>query len=215
MSCQNSLYQDDSQKSELYKKRAAFLADSSAARNIVTYLRSIELKPRLQKLNEGNIGRALQLIQKTNQFNLRSVRYTSSQLQSFDNRSEICFLVGLEDCYGDHGLIGIVVLRLIDDSSAFIDTFALSCRVLGRFLESWVLSEIVDLCNNKKIKTLYGEFVASGKNSLVKDFYINHGFDVVDSYELGLHEVMDENKGVLYRCYVDEVILKNLEAYRG
>jgi FkbH-like protein len=187
---------DDVRKTSQYHNRARFIKDSRNSRNELEYLKSIKLTPKIHELSDANIARAEQLCAKTNQFNLRTIRYQASDLhQISENNNQFCFLVSLSDIYGDHGIVGLVTLKHIDFENVFIDTFLLSCRVLGRHLEAWVLKIIVNIVQPFGYKCLVGEFKPTNKNLVVKDFYLNHNFrllkkemisaDVIEFLEMG------------------------------
>ena len=118
----------------------------------------------------------MQIIHKTNQFNLTTKRYTLDQIQDFKkNKKNNIFLIDLKDKYESHGLISIMMLRL-EDNFIYIDNFAMSCRVLGRHLESWAISKVAEYAKKNKFKFVVGEYIKSKKNMIVKDLYKNLGF---------------------------------------
>ena len=88
-------------------------------------------------------------------------------------------MISLKDLYGDHGIIGLMILKKIDNYSIFIDTFLISCRVFGRYLETWMLYEIKKICKKKGIKKIYGEHIVTDKNKTIcKDFFKKHSFKI-------------------------------------
>tara|TARA_A100001011_G_C14233455_1_gene809913 strand:- start:1063 stop:1473 length:411 start_codon:yes stop_codon:yes gene_type:complete len=90
--------------------------------------------------------------------------------------NDLCFLVSLEDLYGSHGLVGLVCMKKLDDRTAFLDTFLMSCRVLGRHLESWMLRQALTRCKNLQIKNLIGGFVPSERNLVASSFFADNHF---------------------------------------
>ena len=140
----------------------------------IKYLKSIKLEPKVINLNKDNIARASQMTQKTNQFNLRTKRYSMNDILKLNKKeyTEIK-LISLKDLYGDHGIIGLMILKKIDKYSIFIDTFLISCRVFGRYLETWMLYEIKKICKKKEIKKIYGEHIVTDKNKIFVDFFKN------------------------------------------
>ena len=84
-------------------------------------------------------------------------------------------MVQLNDVYGDHGIVGLIILKELEKKYLLIDTFLMSCRVFGRYLESWMLSEIFKLAKVNKFKFIIGHYSQTPKNIVVKDFYsLNH-----------------------------------------
>ena len=89
---------------------------------------------------------------------------------------DFIFLVSLKDNYGDHGIVALVCLEQLSEKSIFIDTFLVSCRVLGRHLESWILSEILKRMLKYELRYLIAEFIETEKNAVAKNFLNNYGF---------------------------------------
>ena len=144
----------------------------------ISYLKSIKLKPKIHLLNSSNITRAVQLCSKVNQYNLRSKRHSEKDLLKFSKENKnFCFLISLKDIYGDHGNIGLICLKKINSNYVFLDTFLMSCRILGRHLESWILKNILEISKKNKFNYLIGEFIPSKKNIIAKEFLKNHKFN--------------------------------------
>jgi FkbH-like protein len=179
------LNKDDLNKTQQYHNRAKFIRDKTDVVDEKTYLKSIKLTPTIYGLDESNINRATQLCNKTNQFNLRTIRHTTQDLMDMNNQKKgLCFVVGLTDVYGEHGIVGLVCLKIIRPHTIFIDTFLMSCRVIGRHLESWMLNEIVNYCKNNGFTRLIGEYISSKNNILVEQFYEQHNFKLLEENEL-------------------------------
>ena len=141
---------EDENKTLQYKKRFEFISEKKISKNEKDYLKSIKLNPKIIKIDKSNISRASQLTLKTNQFNLRTVRYGLSEMKKIiSDKNNFSFLISLQDLYGDHGNIGLVILKRINSKTFFLDTFILSCRILGRHLETWIIKKIFDLLKKK------------------------------------------------------------------
>jgi FkbH-like protein len=126
----------------------------------------------------NSIGRARisQLINKSNQFNLTSRRYTESEVANLEADSGVLTLQArLRDRFGDNGMIGVAVCRR-QGGAWDIDTWLMSCRVLGRRVEELFLAEIVRAAREQGVETLRGRFIPTGKNDLVRDHYKKLGF---------------------------------------
>jgi FkbH-like protein len=164
---------EDISKSDQYKSRAEF---KKAKKNVSfdqgEFLKQINLKPLMSNVNSSNLSRSAQLTQKTNQFNLRTQRYTETEIEEMlSNNDNQCFILSAVDDFGDHGHIGLSVVKYnYDFSSAFLDTFLLSCRILGRDIELWMMQSILNKLNQDGIKTLEIEYIETERNGLVKDF---------------------------------------------
>ena len=168
---------DDLNKKKQYINRAKFIIDKKETINENIYLKSINLKPNAQEVSESNINRAVQLCSKTNQFNLRSIRHNHADLNMIlKSNKEFCFLTSLKDKYGDHGYVGLICLTKIDSKFVFLDTFLLSCRILGRHLEAWMLKQALLRAFNHGYQYIAGEFLKTPKNNIVHNFLSTHGF---------------------------------------
>jgi len=174
---------EDKLKTKQYKLREKFIENKSTFNSELNYLKSIKLKPALVKINSSTINRATQLCQKTNQFNLRTVRYNSEQILKL-NKEDICFLVHLSDIYGDHGIVGLICLRIIDKKFIFLDTFLMSCRIIGRHVEAWILNEIKKIAKKKKISKILAEFIPTSKNQIAESFLKDHKFQKISKKQL-------------------------------
>jgi len=177
---------EDKKKTIQYKQRASFIQNKPKFNNEKSYLKSIKLKPSLVKINKSTISRAVQMCQKTNQFNLRTVRYNANELFEI-NKKNICFLINLSDSYGDHGIVSLVCLKIVDKKYIFIDTFLMSCRILGRHLESWILNEIKKIAVKKKIKFILAQFIMTKRNQISKSFLEKNNFKRISIKKLNLN----------------------------
>ena len=140
------------------------------------YLRDLKLQMHVESVNEYNLARITQLIQRSNQFNLRTIRYTSSEIsQIASSESFLSLAFSLEDKYGKYGLISFVIVSL-SNSNAFVDTWVMSCRVLNRGVEDFILNTIVEMLRERKVDQLEGEFIPTSKNKIVENLYLNLGF---------------------------------------
>ena len=108
---------------------------------------------------------------KTNQFNLRTVRMSEADVRNLINqKNEISFMCEVKDIYGDHGIIGLAILKKINRDIFYLKNFLLSCRILGRKIEYWFLEKILQNLKKKNAKSLVIGFVPSEKNHVAKLF---------------------------------------------
>ena len=123
--------------------------------------------------------RIAQLTQRSNQFNLRTVRYTESEIAALaEDPNSITRYMTLTDRFGEHGLISVVILKKREDS-LFIDTWLMSCRVLRRGVENCLFNEVVELTKQAGCRYLVGEYLPTAKNAMVADFYPSFGMERV------------------------------------
>jgi FkbH-like protein len=175
------LSEEDLRRAEMMaeeEKRHRFL---EAAGSYEEFLCSLEMVAEFSSLSEGNLPRAAQLTQKTNQFNLTTRRYGKSDLAALTVGGRyLGLVVRLRDRFGDSGLVGFALVEM-GEGFWRIDTFLLSCRVLGRGLETTMLSQIARLAQQRAVPRLVGEFIATGKNQPAAAFFRDHGFNSTGS----------------------------------
>lgn len=160
-------YQVESQRAQLQK---SFTNESE-------YLASLNMLSLVEPFNKFNTPRVAQLSQRSNQFNLRTIRYTDAEIELIANSEKYyTFALTLEDKFGDNGLISIIILNLEDQDVLFIDTWLMSCRVLKRGMEQFVLNTIVDFAIDKGFSKIKGEYIPTAKNQMVENHYDNLGF---------------------------------------
>ena len=163
---------EDKNKTLQYINRSKFIYDLKKSKSLeIKYLKSIKLKPSFQKINLKNISRAAQMCEKTNQFNLRTIRLKEKFfIDIISSKKYFCELVSLKDQYGDHGIVGLYIAKKINKNEAFLENFIMSCRILGRYLEYWMMQRVLKVIKNKKIKLLRAEYLPTQKNQIIKNF---------------------------------------------
>ncbi|NML75702.1 HAD-IIIC family phosphatase [Rhizobium sp. S-51] len=142
------------------------------------YLASLDLKVTIIVPDESDIARVTQLVNKTNQFNATSRRYTAQEITAYlkDPTTDL-FCVSVEDRFGEYGIVGVAILKHFDGRSEF-DTLLMSCRVLARGIESAIISFGIELARRKGSKRAVGEIIATKKNGMVADLFLRHGFEL-------------------------------------
>jgi FkbH-like protein len=121
------------------------------------------------------------LIQRSNQFNLTTRRRSAAELLALlDDESWITRTISLEDRFGDNGLISVLLAR-VADGVLEIDTWLMSCRVLKRGVEQFLLNHLYDLAEQRGFQAIRGEYVPAAKNALVRDHYSGLGFTRIGS----------------------------------
>ena len=181
------LTKEDKTKTNSYRIRSEFVRDKDTFKNEVDYLKTIKLKAKLIKFNKHNINRASQMCEKTNQFNLTTKRYTEADIRNLlaDDTKEI-FCFNLSDRFGNYGYTGlaIVAYSMIDNiSTAKLDSFLMSCRVIGRTVEQQFFYEIVKVLKKENVTNMIAHYYATPKNIQVENFYEDIGFDIISSKE--------------------------------
>jgi len=153
----------------------------------------------VEPFNTFNTPRVAQLSQRSNQFNLRTVRYTEADIELLINKEDVfTYTFTLEDQFGDNGLICIIILKKENSETLFIDTWLMSCRVLKRGMEEFTLNTISNFAKQAGYAWLKGEYIPTSKNEMVKNHYLDLGFKQEGKF--WLLDVMNyENK----TCFID------------
>ena len=139
------------------------------------FLESLQMQSEVKAFDQFIIPRVAQLSQRSNQFNLRTIRYSEEQLGLIaTNKEYFTFSFTLQDIFGDSGIVSAVILKK-QDQNLFVDTWIMSCRVLKRGLEDFVLNSIARIAKGNGFKNLIGEYLATPKNAIVKNHYSNLG----------------------------------------
>jgi len=176
-----SLTKEDIRKGKIYveeKQRRKLVQNT----NLNDYLRILNIKLSIENANKNNILRIAQLTQKTNQFNLTTRRYTVEEIEAFSESENFQVItITLSDKFGDSGLTGLAIIDTNASESWLIETFLLSCRILGRKAEDALLAHIIDTAKKEGAKSISGNFIPSEKNIPAKDFYNNCGFKKIDT----------------------------------
>jgi FkbH-like protein len=181
-----ALTAEDQKRSELYELER--LRNESRFRfgSIEEYLASLEMRAELAPLDDADLLRVVQLLGKTNQFNLTTRRHSEEHVRRMLSRAgNICMTARLTDRFGDYGLVACVLALPDEDSEVSalrIDTWLMSCRVIGRTLEQLTLRELASRASALGYRRLIGEYVATSKNQLVADLYTEIGFEPAGSH---------------------------------
>ncbi len=167
-----SVTEEDKKKTQQYKMRSQFILEERSFNSQKTeFLKTINLKPNLKRLDQSLVVRASQMTQKTTQFNLRTEIYSVKEIEDIITSNErYGFLCSATDKFGDHGNIGFAILDRLDQSTTFLNTFLFSCRVLGRDLEYWFLQQLLRYLENDGVKTLVSEYRETTRNEIARNF---------------------------------------------
>jgi FkbH-like protein len=167
---------EDHARLEFYRSNEQRDALKANYDGIDAYLASLEMQAEVRGFDPYTLPRALQLVQRSNQFNLTTIRYGETELRALaDDPNVSAFTIRLTDRLGDNGIIGLVILRR-QESGAVIDTWIMSCRVLARRVEEFTRDLMVERARAMGATRLIGRFVPTSKNSLVADLYPRLGF---------------------------------------
>ena len=174
-----TLSEEDKKRGSMYKAEAERKKLQEEITDMDSYYQSLEMAITFEPANEFSIPRIAQLTQKTNQFNLTTVRYSDEDIKRLSEEADSDVLsLQLKDKYGDSGLVGVAIIKYSKDT-AVIDTLLLSYRVLGRGVEEAFIIHILKLCAKRGIKSIDAAYIPTRKNAQVKDFYAKNGFKLL------------------------------------
>ncbi len=172
-----SVSDEDTRRAKQYQTEAKRNAEKQIYVNEDSFLESLNMTCLVEPFTSFNTPRVAQLSQRSNQFNLRTVRYTEADIKMLaDSPDAFTFSFTLADKFGDNGLTGVVILKKETEDTLFIDTWLMSCRVLKRGMESFTLNTLVDFVKENGYKYLKGEYLPTPKNEIVRDHYADLGF---------------------------------------
>jgi FkbH-like protein len=172
---------EDFQRTAFYRADLNRASARSSAADLDAYLRSLEMTARVAAIDSTTLARSVQLIHRSNQFNLTTRRRSAAELLTLSrDESWITRTVSLADRFGDNGLVSVLLARTTRDALE-IDTWLMSCRVLQRGVEQFVLNDLCRIARSRGLSTIRGEYIPTAKNSLVRDHYPSLGFNCVET----------------------------------
>ena len=179
----HSITAEDRKKIGMYKQQEKREGVKKKFTDIEDYLESLELKMTIHENNNSIIHRISQLTQKTNQFNLTTKRYTEGDIKNFiENKNFVIVAFSISDKFGDSGVTGLCIVNLYNKiQSAEIDSFLMSCRIIGRNIEYAFVDYLMNILNRYKINTITANYIRTKKNEQVKEFYDRCSFSLTKS----------------------------------
>jgi FkbH-like protein len=176
-----SLTKEDLNRNVMYESNRKRSESQKKFNNVDDYLKSLQTKVIIEFSNEFNIPRIAQLTQKTNQFNMTTIRRTQDDIRRFHASSDYIVLAcQVTDIYGDNGITGVCIAKT-ENECAYIDTFLLSCRVLGRNIEYAFFNAVARILADRGAKKIRALLRKSEKNKFYADFYQKAGLSVLSA----------------------------------
>lgn len=201
------LTKEDLSRSKTYvenRKREEILHNAT---DYNQFLEMLEMNATFEPVNENTISRFSQLINKSNQFNLRTQRYTETQIHEMMDSDEYkLFTVSLNDRFSEYGIIACLILQ-IQDNDFFIDSWVMSCRVLKKTVENYTFNRLIDEATRNNIGSIKAEYIPTEKNKLVKELLPDLGFKIVNSCD-NVNTYILELKGIdnKQNTYIKEIV---------
>jgi FkbH-like protein len=172
---------EDLKRTEFYRADSQRQALGSSAKDLDAFLQSLEMVARIEPVADATLERTVQLIGRSNQFNLTTRRYSNADILNFtQNPNWLTCTITLRDRFGDNGLISVLLAKTESDALV-VDTWLMSCRVLKRGVERVLLNSIVEQAKERGLKRIVGEYIPTPKNGLVRDHYQSLGFTQIDN----------------------------------
>jgi FkbH-like protein len=170
-----SVTAEDTQRVEQYRTTRLREQAKQTSTSVDEYLQSLEIETEILPASKSTAARIVQLFAKTNQFNVTTRRYDTSNVERFVGDPAFrLWTLSSRDRFGDHGLVAVALVRV--DSSWTIDSFLMSCRVIGYGIETALMAFISQRAAAACVAELNGEFVESKKNAPARDLFERHGF---------------------------------------
>jgi len=192
---------EDKAKRAQYQQNEKRQQQKQSFGNIDEYLQSLGTKVHIEKASEKNIARIHQLFTKTNQFNVTTKRYTLSDIETFIKENNWSLnVVQVQDNYGDLGIVGLYLIETTR-SMARIDSFVLSCRALGRGIETFIMNNIKQsFLRNGACSTLQSQFIQTAKNKPAAPYFTAQGFVKTEGDEQQQHYELTSDQNQLLAC---------------
>lgn len=200
-----SLSADDKKRSEMYRENAQRAQAQAAFSDYSDYLRSLEMKAVIAPFDTAHAARITQLMNKTNQFNLTTRRYTDAEVSAcMSDGNTLTLYASLADRFGDNGIVSALIGR-VKDGILTIEEWVMSCRVFKRDLELAVFDALIAYCRTHNITSIEGDYLPTAKNAYVRTLYPTLGFSQTAESEEGTHYCFDIPAESAPLCSVIEV----------
>lgn len=198
-----SFSEADSDRTRQYREEAGRVKLKQQFASYEEYLENLGMVAEANAFDEFHYPRIAQLSQRSNQFNLRTIRYTAEEVEALANNPEYitCYFT-LKDQFGDHGLISVVVMQM-QGRDCFIENWFMSCRVLKRTMEAFIVNTMIEKAEKAGAIRVVGEYRKTPKNSMVENIYQEMGFEALgeDRYEVVIQDYVPK------KTYITEASL--------
>jgi len=173
------LTREDHEKFQHYKQNTLRQQSQQSFSKIEDYIASLDTKISVKEADNFTIPRIAQLTQKTNQFNLTTRRYSEADISNFIESGYKVYAASVADKYGDNGITAVCIIKNISPDQAEIDSYLLSCRILGRFIEFALMKRILNNAYANGIREVFASYIPTAKNGQTALFYDKLGFETI------------------------------------
>ena len=196
--------EEDRRRNKMYQVDQKRSAEQDTHSSVDDFLRSLNIQVNIRDLEDADLDRAVQLTLRTNQFNLNGLRKTPQEIRSYiSQKNRIGWIVELNDRFGDYGIVGLI-LGYRTNNALIIETFLLSCRILGRNVESIIFSQLIQYCKQMDIKLIRLLYIDTTKNKPFEEFILLTGwvkdddgpsfYQMVANSNARNNQLLDKNK---------------------
>ena len=184
----SSLSDDDLKRADMYHENQIRQIEQNKYSDYGEFLKSLNMKVYFSSFSEKRQQRITQLVNKTNQFNLITVRYTPDGIAALQkDLNTIKITARLSDRFGDNGIVSCLAAKLNRHNRAVIVLFVMSCRVFKRGLELAMFDELINQVSSRGVSEIEGIYTETQKNSVVKNLYKQLGFEIISEENKEIH----------------------------
>lgn len=192
----------DSERTKQYQVESQRVSLQKSFTNEAEFLKSLDMISEVRPFDKFNAPRVAQLSQRSNQFNLRTMRYTDADIEQISqNELYQNFSFTLSDKFGENGLICVIIMEKENPETLFVDSWFMSCRVLKRGMENFTLNTMVKYARENGFKKIIGEYIPTQKNKMVEDHYQRLGFLPLNTQDRNLY-ILDVLNYEERECYI-------------
>jgi FkbH-like protein len=188
-----TLTKEDKEKVERYRARQLAIDDQKNFNSKFEYLKSLNMRLAFSFFTDKNKQRIIQLITKTNQFNTTGRRHGEVGIKNLRLDGANVIAISLSDTYSSQEIIGVIILKPESNNALDIETFVLSCRVLGRGIETGVLTWVINYAQKNGFNELHGSFIPTERNKPAANIYSEHGFTLSSDQHYYSYDLTNAN----------------------
>lgn len=169
--------EEDTKRGKMYLQQRKRIELKNQVSDLQDFLKQLNISVKIKKADDFTIPRISQLTLKTNQFNLTTRRYQEEDIRKLaKDEKKLVGCAQVEDKFGDNGITGVYIVNKDNPQEWMIDTFLLSCRVIGRGVEEGILNHIIEKAKKEGVKKIKGQYIPTKKNKPAENFFPSCGF---------------------------------------
>lgn len=193
---------EDRNRPEMYAKEVRRIELGKSMDSVDEFLKTLQMEAVVSQFKLDQVERIAQLMNRSNQFNLTTKRYSVSDCKEMiTNQDYHTISISLKDKFGDYGLISTIILKM-QNEEMHIDQWLMSCRVLSRGVEQIAMNYIIDLAHSRKVKKIVGTYIPTSKNGMVKSFYQQFNFTMTAQNSDTTQWELTQDQFVLQNHYI-------------